>query len=92
MSSRSGAARRRAKKINAILKDREGIDRRMRDGGDIIDGALSALRAVSSLACEQRSDLHQVHGGDLAMLLGLIEDEFTVGRAVQNGSAAFGED
>lgn len=89
MGRRSGAARRRARKVNAILAERDGLLHRMRDGGDIIDGALSALRAVSSLACEQRGDLHLVAGGDLSMLLALIEDEFLVGRAVQNGDEAF---
>jgi hypothetical protein len=63
---------------------------RLRDGGDIIDGALRALRAVTALATEQTGYLHQVHGSDLATLLGLIEDEFSVGRAVQDGEALDG--
>lgn len=89
MGRRSGSARRRAAKVKAILAERDGFATRMRDGGDIIDGALSALRAVTSLATEQRGDLHHVSGNDLATLLSLIEDEFSVGRAVQDGSALF---
>lgn len=91
MARRTGAARRRKKRLAELIGQTASIERRTRDGGDIIDCALCALRAVSSLATEQRGDLHQVHGGDLAALLGLIEDEFLVGRAVQNGSEAFGD-
>lgn len=65
------------------MLDTEGTNRA--DGGLVIDIAVSALRAVITLAnnTPPRQELDHLKGDELACLLKLISDEIEQGRAQQ---------
>lgn len=84
MAHRSGAARKRRRKFEAIMAEKDADHMRGVRGGDVIDRALCALDGLSAII-GPNPNLHLVNGGDLALLLDFIAEDIRLGREVQAG-------
>ncbi len=81
----SGAEKRRRRRIRELEARLSNAEMRVTDGGDAIDNAVLALRAVTTLAAHADGQM-DVRGVELAALLGLIEAEAAAGRDMQLGT------